>query len=78
MMLLRFWGGVWGLLRWSGAHYAEQAGLEVMETYLALPSECGILVEYHHAWPLLVDSGGRQFSRGAFSVVHRSAGIPGA
>lgn len=49
MMLLSFWVGVWGLLRWNGAHYAEQAGLEFMETHLALPSECGILVEYHHA-----------------------------
>lgn len=49
-----------------------------METHLALPPECGVIVKYHHAWPLLIDSGCHQFSGGAFSVVHRSAGIPGA
>lgn len=70
------WG--WEFLRWSGTHYAKQAGLEVMETHLALPPECGVIVEYRHAWPLLVDSGNCQFSGGAFRVVHRSAGIPGA
>lgn len=54
-----FWNSIWLCNSGGpGTHYVDQVGLKLIESYLHLPSNDGIIGVYHHSWPMYFLVGG--------------------